>query len=116
MLFLVLGCRRQQNRASELQAPKSGGFDSPSTALRQAQGDMAQGDMAQGDMAQGDMAQGDMAQGDIVLPGTVFQELLNGFFRNRQFIDVVIDPFGKVLFNLVCPSRIDLAGGVFAFP
>ena len=49
------------------------------------------------------------------LPCPVFQVILYRCFGNRQFIDVIIKPFGKILFDLIRPPCINLSCSVFAF-
>src|SRR6185295_12032976 len=49
----------------------------------------------------------------MMLPGSGFKEFLNLLFGYGQFIDMVVQPFGKVLFNLIRPAVIDLPRCVF---
>ena len=46
----------------------------------------------------------------------LFYNFLYLFLGNRQFINVVFKPLGKVFLNIVSPSCIDLAGSIFSFP
>ena len=50
-----------------------------------------------------------------MLPGSCFKEFLDLFFGYGQFVDMVVQPFGKIFFNLIGPAIIDLARCVFLF-